>query len=52
VCSLLHQALKRDNCKEGQKSILSKKVAKKLKAKKGKVIEFGQHQTFLASFYK
>tara|TARA_B100000768_G_C11270437_1_gene373149 strand:- start:1077 stop:1703 length:627 start_codon:yes stop_codon:yes gene_type:complete len=51
VCSLLHASLKRDGCKTGQQSIITKKVAKKLGVKKGKVIEFGQHQPFLASFY-
>tara|TARA_B110000977_G_scaffold200542_1_gene291483 strand:+ start:2956 stop:3633 length:678 start_codon:yes stop_codon:yes gene_type:complete len=51
VCSLLHASLKRDGCKTGQKSVITKKVAKKLGVTKGKVIEFGQHQPFLASFY-
>lgn len=51
ACSLLHTALKRDGCKDGKKSVINKKVAKKLKVAKDTVIEFGQHQTFLASFY-
>jgi len=52
VCSLLHKSLKRDGCKDGKKSVINKNVAKKLKVPKDTVIEFGQHQTFLAEFYK
>lgn len=52
VLSLLNKAFKRDNLKDGQVTKLNKKVAKKLGRKKDEVIEFGEFQTFLASFYK
>lgn len=52
VLHLLTLALKRDKLKDGKITTINKKAAKKLGVKNGMIIQFEEHQTFLASFYK
>ena len=53
VCKLFHAALNRDKQKSDRNIVISKKsVAKALCVEKGKIVEFKEQPTFLASFYK